>query len=237
MYLLFKRIVDFTISFVALIALAILFLPLMLLLRLTAEGKIFYLQQRIGWKNKPFAIYKFATMLENSMNMGLGATTVRNDPRITTVGKYLRITKINELPQLLNVLFGDMSFVGARPLPAKSYAKYSKEVQQKVYNTRPGITGIGSLLFRDEELLATTVRDAGVEPLDYYRAYIYPYKGALELWYQKNISFLTDLKILFLTFWQIISPKSNLVFKVLPNLPERPEVLTINGIKKLYITS
>jgi lipopolysaccharide/colanic/teichoic acid biosynthesis glycosyltransferase len=234
MYSLLKRSIDFAVALIAILLLAPLFIPLMIALKFTAEGKIFYLQQRIGKDNKPFHIYKFATMLENSMNMGLGATTVRNDPRITPVGKYLRMTKINELPQLLNVLKGDMSFVGARPLPEKSFAKYTDEVKKVIYQTRPGITGIGSLIFRDEELLATTVKTLGVEPIDYYKQYIYPYKGAVELWYQKNSSFWTDTKILFLTFWQIVSPKSNLLFRALPNLPERPKELTIKGIHKLY---
>lgn len=234
MYLKLKRIIDFSVAILALLMMAIIFIPLMIVLKMTAEGKIFYLQQRIGKQNQAFNIYKFATMLENSMNMGLGATTVRNDPRITVVGKYLRLTKINELPQLINVLKGDMSFVGARPLPQKSFAKYSEEVQNIIYNTHPGITGIGSLIFRDEEKLATLVKDLGADHNDYYVKNIYPYKGVLELWYQKNISFLTDIKILILTFWQLFRPNSTLVFRYFNDLPPKPENLTANGIRKLY---
>lgn len=234
MYLFFKRSFDFLVAFIILLLLAIILIPLAILLRLSAEGKIFYFQKRIGLNQKPFHIFKFATMLENSMNMGLGATTVRNDSRITSIGKYLRISKINELPQILNVLRGEMSLVGARPLPLKSFQKYTSEVQDKIYKTRPGITGIGSLIFRDEELLATTVKELGAEPLDYYRKYIYPYKGEVELWYQNNISFLTDFKILFLTAWQIIFPKSQLIISAFKELPQRPETLTLNGIHQLY---
>lgn len=234
MYLFFKRCADFLVALVLLLLLSIILIPLAILLRLTAEGNVFYRQERIGLKNNPFHILKFATMLANSMNMGLGATTVRNDPRITPVGKYLRISKINELPQIINVLKGEMSIVGARPLPLKSFNKYSEKVRAKIYQTRPGITGIGSVIFRDEELLATTVKDLGFEPIDYYRKHIYPYKGAVELWYQKNISFLVDLKIIFLTAWLIIFPKSQIVYQTFKDLPKRPDTLTVKGIHKLY---
>lgn len=163
--------------------------------------------------------------------MGSKTVTLRNDPRITPFGKYLRITKINEILQLVNVMKGDMSFVGARPLIPNSFKKYSPAVQQRIYNTRPGVTGIGSLIFRDEEKLVTEVRKMGFEPLDYYAKYIYPYKGALEMWYQDHISFSTDLKILLLTFWQIVFPKSELTYRVFKDLPERPAALTIGGLE------
>lgn len=162
-----------------------------------------------------------------------GYATVRNDPRVTPVGKWLRFTKFNELPQLWNVLVGEMSFVGPRPLPEQSFVKYSREVQSRLYKVRPGITGVGSLVFRDEEKLVTAVRDMGLQPMDYYLKYIYPYKGMLEMWYQENISFSTDLKILLLTFWQILFPGSEWTFEVLHDLPKRPDELTLQGLKLL----
>ena len=233
MYLTAKYLFDFLISLLGLIILLPIFIPIILILRFTGDREIIYFQERIGHKQKPFIIWKFSSMLKNSINMGSKTVTLRNDPRITPMGKYLRITKINEILQLVNVLEGNMSLVGARPLIPNSFKKYSQAVQDKIYNTRPGVTGIGSLVFRDEEKLVTAVRNMGIEPLDYYAKYIYPYKGALEMWYQENISFSTDLKILLLTFWQILFPKSELTFKIMRGLPKRPDELTVNGLLSL----
>ncbi len=234
MYHLVKRFFDFFFSFMGLLLISPFFLVIMILLKISGEGEIFYFQERLGYRNKPFPIWKFATMLKNSPNIGNKTVTLRNDPRITPIGKYLRISKINELPQIINVIKGDMSLVGPRPLLLSSFKKYTPEVQEIIYQNRPGITGIGSLIFRDEEKLVSKVKQLGGEPLDYYKVHIYPYKGALESWYFHHVSFVTDLKILFLTFWQIVFPGSQLVFKALPGLPERPETLTIKGIQHLY---
>src|SRR5690606_26719993 len=107
---------DIVFSFLALLLLSPLLIPIILLLKFTGEGEVFYLQKRMGFRNKEFYIWKFATMLKNSPNMGSGDVTTRNDPRVTPMGKFLRMSKINELPQLINILKGDMSFVGPRPL-------------------------------------------------------------------------------------------------------------------------
>lgn len=226
-----KRTFDFAVSFAGLVVIAPIFVIIILLLKFSGEGEIFYLQQRIGLNKKPFYIYKFATMLKNSSNMGNKNLTVRNDPRITKVGQFLRITKINELPQILNVIKGDMSLVGPRPLLPNSLQKYSEEVQNVIYKNRPGITGLGSLVFRDEELLVTKYKELGKDPVEYYKTYIFPHKGALELWYYYNCSATIDLKILFLTFWALVRPQSQLVYKVLENLPMKPYSLTIAGIE------
>jgi len=188
----------------------------MLLLKLTGEHEVFFFQKRIGYKGKEFNIWKFATMLKNSPNMGAGIITLRNDPRVTRLGRILRKTKINELPQLFNVLFGDMSIVGARPLLKKSFDLYPEDVKAKVYNTRPGITGIGSVIFRDEEKIISESSD--VEEM--YRK-IFMYKGKVEMWYQQNISFYTDFMIIFLTVWHVLVPDSRLVHRIFPSLPER----------------
>ncbi|MCL6460336.1 MAG: sugar transferase, partial [Flavobacterium micromati] len=206
---------------------------LAILLKCTGEGEIFYLQERMGLNNKPFKIYKFATMLKNSALIGNKTLTVRNDPRITKVGHFLRMTKINELPQIINVIRGDMALVGPRPLLVKSFEKYTPEVQNVIYKNRPGITGLGSLVFRDEELLVTKYKELGKDPVQYYRTFIYPHKGALEQWYYYNCSAMIDFKILFLTFWSLVNPKSQLVYKALKNLPVKPDSLTLAGIQKL----
>jgi lipopolysaccharide/colanic/teichoic acid biosynthesis glycosyltransferase len=217
MYLILKRFFDILFSLAALLILLPFLIPVIILLKLTGEHEVFYFQKRIGYRNKEFNIWKFATMLKNSPNIGTGEITLRNDPRVTKMGKFLRITKINELPQVINVLIGDMSIVGARPLMKKSFDLYTEEVRDVVYNTRPGITGIGSVIFRDEEKLISGSSDI---QKTYHR--IFEYKGELEKWYQRNISFSTDLMIIFLTGWQILFSGSRLVHKIFPSLPARP---------------
>jgi lipopolysaccharide/colanic/teichoic acid biosynthesis glycosyltransferase len=221
MYLFFKRIFDVLFSLVALVVLSPFLIPIVFLLSITGEREVFYNQKRLGYKNKIFGIIKFATMLKNSANIGTGVITLRNDPRVTPIGQFLRITKINELPQILNVLLGDMSIVGPRPLMEISFNLYTQDVKNVIYNTRPGITGIGSVIFRDEEKLVSESSD----PKAMYGNIIYPYKGQLEVWYQKNISFYTDFMIIFLTVWVILSPKSELPYSIFNDLPKRPDSL------------
>lgn len=233
MYAFIKRTADLLLSTLGLIVISPLFLVIMIVLKFTGEGEIFYLQERVGLHNKLFNIYKFASMQKNSALIGNKTLTVRNDPRITKVGQFLRMTKINELPQILNVIKGDMALVGPRPLLPKSFSNYTQEVQNVIYKNRPGITGLGSLVFRDEELLVTKYKELGKDPVAYYRTYIYPHKGALEQWYYYNCSALVDFKILFLTFWSLVNPKSQLVYKTLNNLPVKPDSLTVAGIQKL----
>ena len=219
MYKVLKRLIDILISLTTLTILLPLFVPIMIILRLTAEGEVFYFQERIGLNNSKFQIWKFATMLKNSMNMGTGSITLQNDFRVTKVGKILRKTKINELPQIINILKGDISLVGPRPLVTKTFSAYSNEVQAIIYKVKPGLTGIGSIIFRDEESLISNVTDQ--DPHDFYKKVIAPYKGELELWYQKNQSTLLDLKLIFLTAWVIIFPKSKLYERWLTDLPKR----------------
>jgi lipopolysaccharide/colanic/teichoic acid biosynthesis glycosyltransferase len=216
MYLSLKRFFDFIFSLIALIVLSPLLLPIIVLLKFTGEHEVFFFQNRIGYKNKEFKIWKFATMLKNSPNIGTGEITLRNDPRVTKIGRFLRITKINELPQLINVVKGDMSIVGARPQMKKGFDLYNDDVKRVIYNTPPGITGIGSIIFRDEEKLVS-------ESNDIQQTYqqIFEYKGELEKWYQRHISFYTDLMIIFLTAWYILFSNSELVHKVFPSLPPR----------------
>src|SRR3982750_72983 len=139
MYPILKRTFDFTFSFVALLVLSPLLIPVIILLRLTGEGYILYYQRRIGLHNRYFDIIKFATMLKNSPNMGTGSITLRNDPRVTPMGGFLRKTKLNELPQVLNVLKGDMSIVGPRPLVDKTFNAYPGHIRGLVYQSKPGI--------------------------------------------------------------------------------------------------
>ena len=219
MYPAIKRFFDMLAAAVALLLLSPLLIPIVIGLKLTGEGYVFYLQERLGLHNRPFKIYKFATMLKDSPNMSGGLITTKRDPRITPMGGFLRKSKINELPQLLNILFGDMSFVGPRPVMRKSFEQYPPDVQAVIYNVKPGLTGIGSIVFRDEEELITAVRDAGGNTWDFYRKVIYPHKGRVEEWYQANQSFWVDLKILFLTAWVIVRPESDALHQWFPEIP------------------
>jgi lipopolysaccharide/colanic/teichoic acid biosynthesis glycosyltransferase len=218
MYSFIKRIFDIIFSLVAIIILLPLFIPIIILLLLTGEHEVFFRQDRVGYQNKIFRIWKFATMLKNSPNMGSGDVTTRKDPRVTEMGRFLRISKLNELPQLINILTGDMSFVGPRPLMKVGFERYTDEMKSKVYRVKPGLTGIGSIVFRDEELIITK---SSLPPHECYRQVILPYKGAVEVWYQQHVSFYTDFMLLFLTAWSVISPNTNLVSKVFPSLPKR----------------
>jgi lipopolysaccharide/colanic/teichoic acid biosynthesis glycosyltransferase len=221
MYKFTKRLFDILFSLLAIIVFAPLLVPITIILKLTGEGKIFYFQERIGYKNKPFSIWKFATMLKNSSKMEGGLITLKKDPRLTPIGGFLRSSKINELPQLFNILFGQMSIIGPRPLMKVSFDVYPTEVQKVVYNVRPGLSGIGSLVFRDEETLVTKVKESGGDTWAYYSNVIYPYKGELEVWYQEKQSFKVDFVILFLTAWTVLFPQNSLVFTAFKDLPKK----------------
>lgn len=219
MYKISKRLLDIIISVITLIILTPLFLPIAIILRLSAEGYIFYYQERIGLNQKRFNIIKFATMLKDSPNLGTGSITMKGDWRVTKPGRFLRKTKINELPQVINILKGDISIVGPRPLVTKTFSAYSDYIQSKIYNVKPGLTGIGSIVFRDEETLISNAKNE--DPHEFYMRVIAPYKGELEMWYQDHKSFLLDLQLIFFTAWVIIFPESRLYEKVYTDLPKR----------------
>lgn len=222
MYMLFKRLCDIVLSAILLFLLSPLLIPIVIGLLLTGEGYVFYKQERVGFKNKKFNIFKFATMLKDSPNMEGGVITTRKDPRITPMGGFLRRSKINELPQLLNILVGNMSFVGPRPVMQVSFDSYPENVQKVIYLVRPGLTGVGSIIFRDEEELITAVKTAGKDPWAFYKNKIYPFKGKVEEWYGSHQSFRVDLKIIFITAFVILRPKSQLVYQAFKTLPKRP---------------
>ena len=215
-YLPIKRVLDVLLALAALVVLAPLMLPVVLGLLLTGEHHVFYRQERIGRGNRRFGIWKFATMLKDSPNLAGGLHTTRRDPRVLPLGRFLRITKINELPQLINILVGDMAVVGPRPLVDKTFAPYPDKVKARIYNIRPGLTGIGSIVFRDEERLLS---ECGMPPDEFYSRHIAPAKGAMELWYQEHLSLATDLKLIFLTAWVILFPRSRLLHRWLSDLP------------------
>ena len=219
MYKFSKRLLDIITSLLALIILSPLLLPIVIILRFSAEGYVFYFQDRIGKDRVNFKIIKFATMLKDSPNLASGSITLSGDWRVTKPGKLLRKTKINELPQIINILKGDISLVGPRPLVTKTFIAYNEEVQSKIYNVKPGLTGIGSIIFRDEESIISAITDE--DPHEFYKRVIAPYKGELEMWYQSNNSFFLDLQLIFMTAWVILVPTSKLYEKWFKDLPKR----------------
>ena len=174
-----ERLFDIFFSGLALLVLFPFLVPIVVILKCSGEGEVFFLQERIGKDGKVFKLFKFATMLKDSPNLGTGTVTMRGDPRVLPVGKFLRKTKINELPQLLNIFFGDMSVIGPRPLTAQTFGSYSASTQNVIKQVRPGLSGVGSIIFREEEDLM----HGATASVDFYDSIIAPYKGALEEWF------------------------------------------------------
>mgnify|MGYP002354013081 CR=1 FL=1 len=221
-----KRIIDIILSLLAIAVLSPLLIPVMIILLLTGEHYIFYGQNRVGYKNRTFKIWKFATMLKNSPTLGTGSITLRNDPRVFPFGRFLRKTKLNELPQLFNILLGDMSIIGPRPLMKVDFDKYSPDVQKVIYNTRPGLSGIASIVFTNEEELHSNTK---MDVHEFDKLFIMPYKGALEQWYQKNCTLYTDISIILLTIVKIFNSNSLLPYNWFKSLPKLPKELKITN--------
>lgn len=160
-------------------------------------------------------------MLKDSPNIGTGTITMRGDPRVLPVGKFLRKTKINELPQLLNICFGDMSFIGPRPLTLQTFGSYSLSTQKIVKQVKPGLSGIGSIIFRNEE----EIMHAALASVNFYDDVIAPYKGSLEEWFVSNKRLYIYFLAIFITVWAILSPNTTMAWRVFEDLPEPPEEL------------
>jgi len=214
-----KRLFDLTIAILSLLFLFAPMILIMIILKFTGEGEIFYLQKRIGYLNKEFKIIKFATMVKNSQNIGTGSLTLRDDPRVLPFGKFLRKSKINELPQIFNVIIGEMSIVGPRPQMKVDFDKFPANKRNDIYKSKPGITGIGSIIFRDEE---KWISNFNGDKHKFYKEKIAPYKTEVELWYLKKRSLFLDFKLVILTAWVILFPNSDVVEKIFKSLPKKP---------------
>ena len=215
------RFLDVFFSFSALIVLSPLFFITAIILKITGEGEVFFRQERNGQYGRPFNLLKFATMKKNSPNIGTGTVTLKDDPRVLPVGKFLRTTKVNELPQLLNILWGDMSVIGPRPQTRRCFDAFPERSQEQIKKVRPGLSGVGSIIFRGEE----DMMHASMNPDDFYDQVIMPYKGILEEWYVGNQGLKTYLASIFLTAWVIIFSRSQLPWRVFSRLPEPPKEL------------
>jgi len=218
-----QRFFDVLFSGVALLVLAPLLVPIAILLRFTGEGEVFFLQERVGKDGKPFKLFKFATMLKNSPNMGTGTVTMKNDPRVLPMGKFLRKTKINELPQLLNIFLGDMSVVGPRPQAHRCFNAFPLELQRVIVQVKPGLSGIGPIVFRGEEDILAD--HAG--SVEFYDNVIAPYKGQVEAWYVDHQALFTYFAVILVTVWVVLFPKSGIVWRVFKGLPTPPDALKL----------
>jgi len=218
-----ERFFDILLSGLALLVFFPLSVPIIIILRCSGEGEVFFLQERIGKGEKLFKLFKFATMLKDSPNLGTGTVTMRGDRRILPIGKYLRKTKVNELPQLLNIFFGDMSVIGPRPLTAETFSSYSDTTQAIIKQVRPGLSGVGSIIFRGEE----NIMYGATASVGFYDNVIARYKGALEEWFVANKSLYIYFMAIFVTVWVVLFPKTKLPWIVFKDLPEPPEELKL----------
>jgi lipopolysaccharide/colanic/teichoic acid biosynthesis glycosyltransferase len=220
-----QRFFDIILSGIAIAILSPILLVIILILKLTGEGEVFYLQQRVGRGGKLFGVFKFATMMKKSESIGTGFITTKNDPRVLPFGKFLRKTKLNELPQIINIFIGDMSIVGPRPQVANHFNYYSDEVKRELNTIRPGLTGIGSIVFRDEESILERNRNLTYE--ECYSRLIAPYKGQLELWYIKHKSIWVYFVLIFLTAWVVVFSDGNSRLSIFKDLPVPPPELNL----------
>lgn len=217
-----QRILDIVFSLFALLCLSPLILPIMIALKLSGEGEIFFLQKRVGRGGKPFNLFKFATMLKDSPNLGAGTVTLKGDPRVLPLGQFLRKTKINELPQLLNILFGDMSVVGPRPQTSRCFDVFPENLKEIITKIRPGLSGLGPIVFRDEENILAEKE----ESVEFYDKVIAPYKGRVEAWYVDNQNLFSYFAVIFITVWVVLFPNSSLVWQFFKGIPKPPSELS-----------
>ena len=212
------RFFDVVFSGIALVVLSPLLAPIMFLLKFSGEGEIFFLQERVGKSRETFKLYKFATMLKDSPSIGTGTVTMKNDPRVLPVGAFLRKTKINELPQLLNVFLGHMSLIGPRPQAQRCFDAFPVESQNVIVQVKPGLSGIGPIVFRGEE----DILEGYSGTLDFYENIIGPYKGDVEAWYVGKQNLIVYFSLIFLTIWVVLFPKSDVIWRVFRDLPVPP---------------
>ena len=196
-----KRIIETLASVIMVIVLSPILLAVALAVKITSPGGLFYKQKRVGLGGREFDIIKFRTMQEGADRCG-PAVTASGDPRITPIGVFLRKSKLDEVPQLFNVIRGDMSLVGPRPQVPKFVNHFDARYKELVLSVRPGVTGPTSLCFRNEEQMLAHVDNQEA----YYIARILPMKLEMDAWYVCNRSMATDAAIIGVTVWLLYSP-------------------------------
>lgn len=216
-----QRFFDIFFSSLGLILLSPLLILIIIILKFSGEGEIFFLQDRVGKDGNFFKLFKFATMLKNSPNMGTGTLTLKDDPRILPFGIFLRKTKVNELPQLINIFKGDMSIIGPRPQTKRCFNAFPLSSQNEIKKVKPGLSGIGSIVFRSEENMMLDNEN----PDDFYDKVVMPYKGSLEKWFVNNNNIFLYFYLIVITFWVTIGFSSRVVWIFFNNLPQPPHEL------------
>lgn len=201
-----KRILDLILALIFAVVLAPIYLILALAVVIDTGLPIFYRAERGGYRDKPFRIFKFRSMVKNADQIG-GGTTALNDSRITKVGNVLRKTKLDELPQLFNIIKGDMSFIGPRPELLRYTAQYEGE-ELLIHRVRPGITDYSSIEFINLDEIV-----GGENADEMYEKYVLKRKNELRVKYAKTVSFVTDFKLLFITVWDVLKKICRFVFK------------------------
>jgi lipopolysaccharide/colanic/teichoic acid biosynthesis glycosyltransferase len=217
-----RRFFDIVLSGLALAILSPVLVAVILVLRCTGEREVFFLQERVGKKGKTFKLYKFATMLKDSPNTDTGTVTLKNDPRVLPIGRFLRKTKANELPQLINVFMGDISLIGPRPQTQRCFDAFPLESQKEIVKVRPGLSGIGSIFFRNEEDMLEQTGSAE----DFYDKIIMPYKGKLEEWYVSNQSMKLYFALIISTVFVLVFGKVPFRASLFAEIPSVPSELT-----------
>lgn len=216
-----ERFLDIIISLFLLLFLSPVLIIIIIIQKFTGEGEIFFAQERIGRNEIKFKILKFATMLKNSPYIGTKDITLEDDRRVLPFGKFLRKTKLNEVPQLINILKGDMSFVGPRPFTNKIFQLYNLSQRKKIKLIKPGLTSVASIIFRNEEKLFQNKNFA----FEKYKNIISPYKARLEIWYNRKKNIKNYFLIFFLTAWVVIFPDSKIIWKIYSDIPKIPKNL------------
>ena len=187
----FKRFFDILVSFIALVCCSPIFLIVAIAIKLESKGPAIFKQTRLGRFGKPFQIYKFRSMCIGAEKQGSGQYSFKNDPRVTKVGRFIRATSIDELPQLVNILRGEMSLIGFRPpltYHPWPYEAYAQE-QKRMFELRPGVTGWAQIHGRKEVMWDDRIR--------------------MNIYYVENVSFMLDVRIFFTTIWKVLSNADN----------------------------
>lgn len=201
-----KRILDLILALIFAVVLAPIYLILALAVVIDTGLPVFYRAERGGYRDKPFRIFKFRSMVKNADQIG-GGTTALNDSRITKVGNVLRKTKLDEIPQLFNIIKGDMSFIGPRPELLRYTTQYEGE-ELLIHRVRPGITDYSSIEFINLDEIV-----GGENADEMYEKYVLKRKNELRVKYAKTVSFGTDIKLLFITVWDVLKKICRFVFK------------------------
>ena len=200
-----KRWIGFLLAIILFIVLFPFYLIIGSLIAIESGFPVFYRPQRGGYHNKPFRIFKFRSMVKNADKIG-GGTTALNDPRITKIGNFLRKTKLDEIPQLFNIIGGSMSFIGPRPELLRYTDQYEGE-EKLIFEVRPGITDFSSIEFINlDEIVGQGDAD------EMYEKYVLKKKNALRIKYAKEVSFATDVKLFSLTVWRVIKKALSYIF-------------------------